>query len=147
MLSLQHYTEKYPVYPGEYTSLLEPEDIEEEHRKRKDIKIKEPLVNVNELKDIFKIEVAVPGVKREDFFIRVQENILSIIVVHKDEANEDRSSKLHEFDNDFLERHIFLPPGADIQFIRAEYKEGVLHFYLPKTIGPTKPVSAPIVVY
>ena len=140
MLSLQHYTEKYPVYPGEYTSLLEPEDIEEEHRKRKDIKIKEPLVNVNELKDIFKIEVAVPGVKRE-------ENILSIIVVHKGETNEDRSSKLHEFDNDFLERHIFLPPGADIQFIRAEYKEGVLHFYLPKTIGPTKPVSAPIVVY
>jgi HSP20 family protein len=140
MLSLQHYTEKYPVYPGEYTSFLEPEDVEEEHRKRKDIKIKEPLVNVNESKDIFKIEVAVPGVKRE-------ENILSIIVVHKGETNEDRSSKLHEFDNDFLERHIFLPPGADIQFIRAEYKEGVLHFYLPKTIGPTNPVSASIIVY
>ena len=147
MTNLQHYSEKYPVYPGEYNPILEPGDIEEEHRKRRNIKIKEPSVNVIELTDIFKIEVAVPGVRREDFFVHVHENILSVAVVHKSGYKEGRVPKLHEFDDDFLERHIFLPPKVDAQFISAEYKEGVLHFYLPKTSQSARSISATIVVY
>ena len=30
MTNLQHYSEKYPVYPGEYIPILEPGDIEED---------------------------------------------------------------------------------------------------------------------
>jgi len=147
MTNLQHYSEKYPVYPGEYIPILEPGDIEEEHRKRKNIKIKEPSVNVSELTDIYKIEVAVPGVKREDIFVHIHENILSIAVLHKSKDKEGRVPRLHEFDNDFLERHIFLPPKVDAEFISAEYKEGVLHFYLPKTSNSSPLLSARVVIY
>lgn len=147
MTNLQHYSEKYAVYPGQHIPMLEVRDIEEEHRKRRGINIKEPSVNVNELADIFKIEVAVPGVKRENLFVHVHENILSIAVLHKSEYNEGRVPALHEFDDDFLERHIFLPPNVDAQFISAEYKEGVLHFYLPKTSQSFRSISATIVVY
>jgi len=146
MTNLQSYSEKYAVYPGEHVPMLEAGDIEEEHRKRRDIKIEEPSVNVNEFADIFKIEVAVPGVRREDFFVHVHENILSIAVLHKSH-NEGRVPALHEFDDDFLERHIFLPPKVDTQFISAEYKDGVLHFYLPKTSQSFPSISATIVVY
>ena len=148
MTNLQHYSEKYRVYPGEYIPLLEPGDIEEEHRKRTNVKIEEPSVNVTELSDIFKIEVSVPGMKREDFLVQVHENILFVAVLHKRKQDETRVARMHEFDDDFLERHIFLPPKADTQFISAEYKEGVLHFYLPKiTSQSSGPISAAIVVY
>lgn len=148
MKKTEHYIDKYPVYPGEFMPVIESRDIDEEHEKRNRNAINKPLINVTETKDGFKIEAVVPGVRREDFFLHAKDNILSIAVLHRKPANEETGdSKLHEFNPDFFERNITLPETSDTQLTKAEYREGILMLYVPKTGEPLKTPPTRIVVY
>lgn len=148
MKKAKHYTDKYPVYPGEFMPAFGYQDIDEAHKKRSRNAVNKPLINIIETKDGFKVEAAVPGVRREDFFLHARDNILSIIVLHKKPSNEEAGySKLNEFNPDFFERNITLPETSDTQFANAEYREGMLTLYVPKADEPLKATSTRIVVY
>ncbi len=122
------------VYPGGYIPMPETETIVEEVKTSlKDI-VAKPFVNMNELADGYQVEVVVPGVRREDFFIFIHNHVLSIVVQHKDcETSAIKNLQIHEFDAACFERHIILPDDADTEFISAEYKDGILRMHLPKT--------------
>jgi HSP20 family protein len=130
------------VYPGEYTPLPEMETLQEELKIKRCGTVLEPLINCRETKTAFELKVAIPGAKRENLLIAANENALSIALLHKDPDEADQSSfQLHEFNYECFERHILLPPGADIEFACADYNDGILHIYIPKTEVPAKPVK------
>lgn len=121
------------VYPGEYIPSPEVEGIQRQLKMSHLGFSAKPLVNLRETNDEIRIEVAIPGIKREDVFIYTQFNILSIIVFGKGAlVNAPASGQIHEFDTQRMERHIVLPGSADTDFMYGEYKNGILRFYIPK---------------
>ena len=142
------YDTNCSIYPGSYVPLLKAEEVEKELKRLHKYENNLLPVNVTELADSFKVEVAIPGLKREDFFIRADENDLSVCVVHKKCGLTDRERfQLHEFNYECLDRHITLPQNADAEFISAEYKGGILCLYVPKAKQPVKNQHTMIVVY
>jgi len=124
------------LYPGEYIPMLDNLELQEELLKIPDEHVSRPVVNVLEENECFRIEAALPGLKREDFFVTIQNNILSITVLHKHgspDASFLESARLREFNYDCFNRHIVLPDQVETEFVRAEYKDGILFIYLPKT--------------
>ena len=140
-------TKECLVYPGEYIPLPEVEALLEELKLPRKDSVANALVNMDEFKDCFRIEVILPGAQREDIFITVQEYILSIVVLHKNCEELKKKYKIHEFENKCIERHILLPDNADPEFIVAEYRQGVLHLHIPKTNEPSKTNINQIAVY
>jgi HSP20 family protein len=142
------YTKEYTVYPGEYNPPQEIKSLMEELQVWGRRSASTPLVNMDEFKECYTIEVVVPGVKREDIFVYIHDNILSIVVLNKN-IEEFRAKKLqiHEFDTKSFERHILLPDNADTEFISAEYRQGILSLYIPKTDEPSKTGNKQIIVY
>lgn len=142
-----NYSKECLVYPGEYIPLPGIEMLVGQLSETTEESAIQPLVNMEELEDCFKIEVALPGIKREDIFVHVDDTILTIIVVHNNSAELKEKLQIHEFDTDFLERHLPLPDKADAEFVCAEYRTGMLHIYIPKNPAHSKNTSGQIVVY
>ena len=143
------YPKEHSVYPGEYVPLPEKEALLAGLRiSGMDTPLQLPAVKMEEMKGCFKIEILIPGVKREDIFTYVENNILSIVVLH-DNCDQLKIDKLqiHEFDTECLQRHILLPDNADAEFISAGYKDGVLSIYISKTKDSSKTGTQHILIY
>jgi HSP20 family protein len=136
------------VYPGKYIPAIEMETLLKEFKMPVSENAVKPPVNMNELANSFTIEVAVPGVSPQDFFIYVQDNILSIMVLHKHcEEFAKGQLQMHEYDTACFERHILLPENAATEFVSAQYRQGILSLHLPKNGGALKTNNNQIVVY
>lgn len=93
-----------------------------------------PAVNVTENKAEFKLEVAVPGFKKEDFNLEVKNGYLLIKGENKaeKEAKEDNYTR-REFRFNSFNRSFSLPDNVKESEIKANYKDGILMVTLPKT--------------
>lgn len=92
-----------------------------------------PKVNVIEQKDSFTIEVAAPGLKREDFHLNIHENTLKISAAVEAEQTEQAGRYTQkEFSYEKFERSFTLPKTVDQDHITARYSEGILSINLPK---------------
>jgi HSP20 family protein len=92
-----------------------------------------PAVNVIENENGFKIELAAPGLKKEDFKVNVVENTLTISAeqeAKKEETGEKFTRK--EFSYSSFKRSFTLPKTVDGEQISATYNEGILVLALPK---------------
>ena len=148
MKNSNYYESEYSVYPGEYVPMLEEDKIHEELRQLNKEDIVSPPVNITELSNSFKVEVAIPGVKREEFLVQVDENILSVSVLHQYFRSQNSGNVyLHEFDHQYFDRHITLPKNVDPEFSRAEYNSGILRLDIAKTKQAGKRCHIPIAVY
>lgn len=136
------------IYPGEYIPLVKPETLSTELKKQnKSTELRLP-VNIREHAEHFHIELATPGLKREDFFISTDDNILSVAVLQKERGRGDPGSfRLQEFNYNCFKDKIVLPENVDTQFVVAEYKRGVLHLYVPKTEQAGRGLHTRIIVY
>lgn len=86
-----------------------------------------PAVNIAENENEYHIELAAPGLNKEDFKVNLEKNILSISVEKKIENNEDnRRFNRREFSYSSFVRSFTLPEGADQNNIDASYVNGVL---------------------
>jgi HSP20 family protein len=95
-----------------------------------------PAVNVKETDTAFKVEVAAPGVKKEDFNINVDEDRLTISTEakqeHEEKDKEGRYTK-REFSYQSFSRSFSLnPEQVDVENISANYENGILHLEIPK---------------
>lgn len=143
------YTTNPSVYPGEYVPLFKEKDIKKTIKDSCKNKTNSLAVNIKELRNSYKIELAVPGVKRENLLLKSCGNVLSISVIYSDH-NRDKQKKfqLQEFNfNHSYTRKIVLPDNADSVFVFAEYKAGILHLYIPKSTHPLKWTNAKIAIY
>jgi HSP20 family protein len=94
---------------------------------------KMPPVNISEDAESYKIEVAAPGLNKEDFQINVKKDTLSLWVEKKaveGEAKKDFNRR--EFDFSSFARSFMLPETVDAEKIAAEYTNGVLYITIGK---------------
>ena len=94
-----------------------------------------PAVNIKETDTVFRIELAAPGKKKEDFNVEVDHNVLTISSEERSETNEkDNEGKYtrKEFSYNSFRRSFTLPETVNLDTINASYEDGVLHVTLPK---------------
>lgn len=92
-----------------------------------------PAVNIGETDGHFHIELAAPGLKKEDFKINLEKNTLSISVEKKSEATEDtKRFTRREFSYSSFVRSFNLPDTVDYSAIEARYSDGILTVDLAK---------------
>src|SRR5690606_17597093 len=86
-----------------------------------------PAVNICETQDHYQIEMAVPGLNKDDFKIKLDRNMLSVSVEqnHQNEQNEKNYNK-REFSYTSFVRSFALPDSADDANIEAKYMDGIL---------------------
>ena len=94
-----------------------------------------PAVNIKETKETFEVELAAPGMKKDDFKIHLDGNMLTISSETNNEYEEKEDSKYSrkEFSYQSFQRSFTLPKDVvDSDKINAKYEGGVLHLTIPK---------------
>ena len=95
-----------------------------------------PSVNVKETESGYSIELAAPGMKKEDFKIELDKNTLTISAEKKAESEErDKNGKYtrKEFSYETFSRSFTLPANTvESDKIDASYKDGILQINVPK---------------
>jgi HSP20 family protein len=92
-----------------------------------------PAVNIAENEGGFRIELAAPGLKKEDLKLNLERNVLTISA-QKEVVAEQNTEKYtrKEFSFNSFNRSFTLPQSVDIEQIGAVYENGVLNVTLPK---------------
>lgn len=94
-----------------------------------------PAVNIRETADNYVVEVAAPGMQKDDFKVELDGSSLTICSEKKMEQNEneeDRYSR-REFSYQSFQRTFNLQKEVvDIDKIQAKYENGLLHLTIPK---------------
>lgn len=92
-----------------------------------------PAVNINETGNSVEIEMAVPGMNKNDIHVEVDENVLTIRSTREEESVEDRKNyKRREFHYSAFERSFTIPEELDSNKIEAKQENGILHISIPK---------------
>ncbi len=108
-----------------------------------------PAVNVLETNDNLTIQVAAPGMKRDNFKVELDNHVLTISSQHEENWEENDQERIYnrrEFSYQAFQRSFTLPEGkVKGEEIAATYKDGILHIIIPKTETakrkPTKQIA------
>ncbi len=92
-----------------------------------------PAVNITETKDDYRVVLAVPGMKKDDFKIDVEGNMLTISS-EKEETREEKDKKFtrKEYNYSSFSRSFTLPNEILKDKIEAKYEDGLLKISLPR---------------
>ena len=88
-------------------------------------------LNISEEKINFILELAAPGLKRDDFDIKVDGNLLTISSEKETETKDDNYA-CREYSYSSFSRTVTLPDYADSSKIVAKYTDGILNLTIPK---------------
>jgi HSP20 family protein len=92
-----------------------------------------PPVNIHETPDAFHLELNVPGRKKEDFKINVENGLLTVSFDKKEEtAVEGYKTVRREFSYKSFKRSFNVDQQIDANNIQAKYENGLLKLLLPK---------------
>lgn len=95
-----------------------------------------PAINVFETEKAYEVELAAPGMKKENFNVHIdEENNLVISMEKKDENEENKKNGRYlrrEFSYAKFQQTMILPDDVDREKIGAHVESGVLHIDLPK---------------
>ena len=90
-------------------------------------------VNVKETDDAFQIELAAPGLKKDNFKVQVKENTLTISFEQQEEKKDEGTKWLRrEFSSRSFKRSFSQGEHVDTEKIKAQYEDGVLNIMLSK---------------
>jgi HSP20 family protein len=97
---------------------------------------KVPGVNILETEDSYKIELAAPGLTKEDFQINLKKDTLSVWAEKKAlEGTDQKDYTRKEFDYNSFARSFVLPESVDAEKISAEYVNGILNITIGKDVA------------
>jgi HSP20 family protein len=93
-----------------------------------------PAVDIIETDSEYQIHAELPEVKKEDVKVTLENGVLTIQGERRQEQ-EPQGQRYHRVERSYgrFIRSFTLPDHVDDTNVRAEYKEGVLHLYLPKS--------------
>jgi HSP20 family protein len=92
-----------------------------------------PAVNISETADKYHLELAAPGLKKQDFKISLERNVLHISVEQQQEnKEEDKRYSKREYAYLSFVRSFTLPDAADHNRIEAAYEDGILKVDIAK---------------
>lgn len=123
---------KWPNSPLSFSNLLEdflnPESHLAEFQKNTPV-----LANIIENDANYEIHLVAPGLRKEDFKIDVDKNLLNISYEHESEKKEEKEKFLYrEFHRKSFKRSFNLSNKIDLPQIKANYENGILNVVLPK---------------
>ena len=110
--------------------------VKKEGDKREALTVAEwaPLVDIVEDDKQYTIKAELPGVKKEDIKVGVQDDVLTISG-HRHYEKEEKDKKFHRVERAYgsFARSFTIPEDSDGQKVSAEFKDGILKVQLPKT--------------
>lgn len=93
-----------------------------------------PAINVVDNENNFEIEVAAPGIKKDDFSVEVDNGILTINGKAEEEKEEKKKNYTRkEFSSKSFSRSFTLPENVNEDDVEAKYENGLLKLVLKKT--------------
>ncbi len=92
-----------------------------------------PVLDVQEDKDNFRVRVELPGLKREDITVSIEDGTLVISGERKNET-ADEGTEVHRQERYYgkFSRALTLPSAVAADQVKAAYKDGILTVTLPK---------------
>lgn len=107
-----------------------------------------PAMNISETDDEYKIELAVPGIEKDDFQVCVNSDNELVVSVEKKTEKEEKSKKekylRREFGYTQFKQTMLLPDNIDKEHIEAKHNHGVLTIEIKKTDKEAKKEVKPI---
>ncbi|MDR2805954.1 MAG: Hsp20/alpha crystallin family protein [Dysgonamonadaceae bacterium] len=104
--------------------------------------VSSPAVNIIENDKQYKVEIAAPGLTKNDFKIDVHENNHLVVSVEKKnetkEENKGNKYLRHEFAHSSFRQIMVLPDQVDKDNIKAKMEDGVLNIEIPKIVREEK---------
>src|SRR5690554_3397505 len=92
-----------------------------------------PRVNIKENNDGFALEIAAPGMKKEDFHVELDNDMLTVSSeVSEDREERDEKYTRKEFSYHSFRRSFYLPNTVEADQINATYSDGILNLWIPK---------------
>ena len=92
-----------------------------------------PAANISETEDYYHVELAAPGLKKEDFKINLDRNVLNISVERQNESSDvQKNYSKREYSYSSFVRSFTLPDSANAENIEATYTDGVLKIDIAK---------------
>jgi HSP20 family protein len=91
-------------------------------------------IDVKEDDKAFTVKADIPGVKKEDIQIDIDDDRVSLRAEAKQEKEEKKGEKVVYSERSYgmVSRSFTLPTSVDEKNAKAEYKDGVLNLMLPK---------------
>ncbi len=130
-MTLIRYNNRFPGFFDEFLT----KDVEKWFDGNNGFNTALPAVNVKESEEGYEVEVAAPGMNKEDFKVEVDHDVLTISSEKEQKNEEDEEGKYtkREFRYQSFQRSFRLPEGqVDGDKIKARYENGILHLSLPK---------------
>jgi len=89
---------------------------------------------LNEDKDNYYVEVDLPGIKKEDIQISLEDNILKVHGERKEKTKQENTTQHYSevFYGSFT-REFLLPVATEKEAVKARYEDGVLFITVPKS--------------
>ena len=93
-----------------------------------------PSLDISETDEAFHIVADLPSVKKSDLSVTLNNGVLTLHGERREEW-EAKDRKIHRIERAYgrFVRSFSLPDGVDETKVRAEFKNGVLHLFLPKS--------------
>lgn len=95
-----------------------------------------PSMDLRERPDAYLVKMDLPGMEKSDISIAVKDNVLTVTAERKasTEKKEEGKVLIQERSLSSVSREVVLTKEVDADKVSAEYKAGVLHITLPKTV-------------
>lgn len=92
-----------------------------------------PSSDISETEKEYVIRAQLPGVKKEDIKVNLQERMISIEGERRQEK-EEQGEKYHRVESVYgsFARSFSLPDNVKVDAVRSDYKDGVLTVHIPK---------------
>lgn len=93
-----------------------------------------PKVDIAEHDKAFEVHVSLPGFKKEDIKVELDENRLTVSGERKWERKEEDGRKYHKVESEYgsFSRTFSLPSNVKANGIEANFKDGILELSIPK---------------
>ncbi len=130
-MSLVRLSNQFPVF---FDRFFENDLFDWSNRNFSDTNTTLPSVNIKESTEGYEVEMAAPGLKKEDFNIELNNELLTISSEKKFE-NESRNAENYtkrEFSYQSFSRSFTLPKTVENDKISARYENGILRIMIPK---------------
>lgn len=99
-----------------------------------------PAINIVETDKEYEVQIAAPGITKDDFNITVNSDNHLIVTVEnkKEESEKDRKGRYlrREFSYSQFQQTLILPENVDVDAIEANQTNGVLTVTIPKKLAP-----------
>lgn len=129
-MKLSKYNRLDPLFPSDFGGLVERlfnESLGNENRRFN------PAVDISEDEEQFEIQVAVPGMKKQDFHVDLTDGRLTISGERKIEEKKE-GKNYHSLETQYgsFSRAFYVPDNVNPEKIQAVYEDGILKIFLPK---------------